>query len=397
MAILTGKTEQGNLGYCRYENGVFTISPHIPYRIVRVGKTNTWHQLHMKAVGEIGEKIKVRIEWPLYDPALVPDEIKNAPNYEADWEPFAKPACDALFMSRDGGLIWEHVDNAELSGNVITFEATLPAKECLFAVTLYYTVARYRDLIASVKDSPFVKTEVIGIDEAGDEIYAFTAEDKSVPTEKKTFVHLQAAQHCSEYNGAHVCDFMLRFLASGSPEARQLLSRYVFTFIPVCSVSGWREGADVHTSGKNPNRDWVNKELPSTKAIHGFLTSLAKKPALLLDIHSGLANYGSWEICQALSVTPNIPEEKKNEMRRFVDIVYENTDFLPTRRYWEGPVDDTMFDGYGMNYGQTHTMEISFYAFYDKAAGRHFPIGQKALEKFSKELAFAIDSFFTEK
>ncbi len=396
MAYLTGQTEQGNLEIAELKNGVFECAPYVPYRIKKIGKTNTWHMLHMKAVGKKGEKIKVRITWPSFDPDLVPDEIKNQPNYEIDWESFVTAARDVIFTS-DDRVNWHRIDEAVLDGNSIYFETELLADESYFTVTLYYTIANYKNLIDMVKDNEFVKTEIIGTDNGGDEIYAFTVTDFSCPDEEKIAVHLQGAQHCSEFNGAHLCDFMIRYL-SGDGGAKELLKKYIFTFIPVTSVTSWRLGLDVHSSGKNPNRDWVDKELESTKAIHKFLSNLKNKPELLLDIHSGLANYGRWDICQALNVNTNLSEDVQAELKRFFDIVYENCSFLPeAEHYWLDPCDDTMFDGYGSQYGQTHTMEISHYAMYDRESGRHFPIDQKGINRFACQLPHAIDLFFETK
>lgn len=396
MAYLTGQTEQGNLEIAELKNGIFECAPYVPYRIKKIGKTNTWHMMHMKAVGKKGEKIKVRINWPIFDPDLVPDEIKNQPNYEIEWNSFVTAARDVVFMSSDR-INWTRIEDAVLEGDTIYFETELLDDESYFTITLYYTIANYKNLIETVKDNKFVKTEIIGTDSGGDEIYAFTVTDFSCPDDGKIAVHLQGAQHCSEFNGSHMCDFMMRYLSTAS-EAEQLLKKYIFTFIPVASVTSWRLGLDVHISGKNPNRDWIDLELDSTKAIHRFMSKLAVKPSLLIDIHSGLANYGSWVTCQALNVNINLGEEVQDELKRFFDIVYENCSFLPEKgHYWLDPCDDTMFDGYGSKYGQTHTMEISHYAMYDKEAGRHFPIDQKGIKRFAHQLPHAIDLFFKTK
>ena len=74
-------------------------------------------------------------------------------------------------------------------------------------------------------------------------------------------------------------------------------------------------------------------------------------------------------------------------------------DFLSDEKhYWLDPGQEIMFDGYGAsNYGQTHTMEISHYAIYDRAAKKHFPIDQARIKKFASQLPKAIDIFFEQK
>lgn len=395
MAYLTEQTEQGNGIMHKIKDGIFECTPNIPERIKKTGKTNTWHMWHMKAVGKMGERIKIRIEWPLYDPNSVPDEIKNMPNYDAEWESFVTAARDVVFMSSDR-INWTRIDNVRLCGNSLYFETDLQSEEMYFTVTLYYTPCNYKNLIEYAAGSDLCRITNIGTDMGGDDIYAFCVTDFSVPEEGKRCVYLQGAQHCSEFNGAHLCDFMIRYLCSGDADPK-ILKKYIFRFVPIASMTSLRKGMDVHESGINPNRDWVNRELPSTRAIHNYLQGLNVKPSLLLDIHSGLANYGSWDICQALSVNDNLPEPELGNMKRFFDIVYENCDFLPVaKKYWISFVDKSMFDGYGEQYGQTHTMEISHYALYDRKAGKHFPIEQSGISRFAKQLAGAINIFLEE-
>lgn len=226
-----------------------------------------------------------------------------------------RPAQDVIFKSTDR-IHWERVCDVKLEGNSLYFESDLASEETFFTVTLYYTMENYKNLVDTVRGNEYIKTEIIGTDDGGDDIYAFTASDFSVPESEKICVYLQGVQHCSEFNGAHICDFMLRFFADGNAEAKALLKKYVFQFVPVVSVTSWRLGLDVHSSGINPNRDWIEKKLPSTKAVHRYLDSLENKPLLLIDIHSGLANYGCWETCQALSINDDLSEEEKSEMRR---------------------------------------------------------------------------------
>lgn len=396
MAILSSQTEQGNGSIAFLENGVFECSPALTEAVIKAGKTNTWHMWHSKATGEVGEKIRIKLNWPEYDPDLVPDEIKNMPNYEAEWESFVTAARDVVFMSTDR-INWQRIEDVKLEDNTLYFEATLPAKEVWFTVSLYYTPCRYADLLEAVKDNDYIKTLNIGADQGGDTIYAFEATDYSVPESNKIRVHFQGAIHCSEFNGAWLCDFMLRYIASGCDEVKAILKKYIFTFIPVVSVTSWRLGLDVHSSGINPNRDWVEKTLPSTISVHEYLQKMNTAPYLLFDIHSGIANYGCWEICQALSLNTNLPVEQQKEMTHFIDLVYENCDFLPTRRYWDALVTDDMFDGYGVIYGITYTMEVSHYAMYDRQEGHHFSIDMPRLEKFARQLIHTVDKFFEEK
>lgn len=397
MAYLTGQTEQGNCSNVHWVNGVLECEPELPERIVRCGKTNTWHMWHARAEGKVGEKIRILLHWPKFDPELVPEEIRNAANYEIEWDSFIRPAQDVVFMSTDR-VHWTRIEDVKMVEHSLYWETELPADTCYFTVSLYYTPENYRDLIRTLAESPYTKQETIGRDECGDELYAFTVSDFSVPDTEKKGIFLIGTQHCSEFNGAHLCDFMMRYLNGDSAEAAQLRTKYQYYFVPVASISSWRQGLDVHSSGLNPNRDWVKQELPTTKAISEWMKTLKPVPDMLLDIHSGLANYGNWETCQAIGVFPDLTAEQLAEQKRFVDFVYETCDFLPTRRYWDDfGANPDCFDGFGYQYGQVHCFEISHYAMYDRTAGRHFPIDQAGIKRFAEQLPNTIDLFFTQK
>ncbi len=397
MAYLTGQTEQGNCRVIGVKNGIIECEPQLTEKVIREGNTNQWHLWHARIEGKKGEKVKILLHWPKFDPELVADEYKNAANYDINWKSFARPAQDAVFISTDR-LIWTRIEDITLDDHDLYWEVELPADTCYFAVTLYYTPEMLKKLVKDLNGNPYVKQEIIGNDYLGDKINAFTVTDFSVPADKKTGVFFTAAQHCSEFNGCHLCDFAMRYLSSDDERAKELRQKYVYFFVPVASVSAWRQGLGVHPSGINPNRDWINLELPSTNAIHNWLTTLNPVPAILFDLHSGLANYGDWVNCQGIGVFPDLPEEKVNEQKRFIDLVFETCDFLPTCRYWDQfGANPHCFDGYGYNYGQVECFEISMYAMYDREAGHHFPIDQSRIKRFTYQLLNTIDAFFESK
>lgn len=396
MAYITGQTEQGCCTVGELRDGVLVCAPLIPQKIFDQGKTNLWHQWHAKVVGTVGETVKIRVEWPEYDPEKVAPELRNQPNFEIEWESFLRPAADVVFQSCDR-IHWTRVENVKIVGHALEFETVLSAEESYYTVTLYYTPARCRNLLSLCEKSCFVRTDSIGTDAGGDEIYAFTVTDDSVPNDQKQALFFMGAQHCSEYNGAHLSDNIIRFLLSDDADAARIRRAYVCYFIPVASVTSWRLGADVHLSGENPNRDWVKRELPTTRAIHEWLSARVPAPVFLLDIHSGIANYGNWNTCQAISTNPDKSAPTYDNEHRFVDLIYESADFLPTRRYWDDfAISNTNFDGYARTYGQCQTIEVSHYAMYDRTAGRHFPIDEANLARFARQLILAAEQLTKE-
>lgn len=81
MAYLTGKTQQGCSTFGILQDGVIVCSPEVPERIIKQGNSNTWHLWHAKVEGEVGEKVKIRVKWPEYDPSLVSPELLENPNF----------------------------------------------------------------------------------------------------------------------------------------------------------------------------------------------------------------------------------------------------------------------------------------------------------------------------
>lgn len=396
MAYLSGKTQQGCSTFGILQDGVIVCSPNVPERIIKQGKTNTWHMWHAKVEGEVGEKVKIRVKWPEYDPSLVSPELLDNPNFELEWESFIRCARDVVFSSTDR-INWKRIENVEIADGALEFETVLEAKESWFSVVYYYTVERFNSLLEFAEKSEHIKAEIIGRDFGGDDIYAFTVTDFSVSDENKKAMFFMGQQHTSEFNGGHLCDCMMRFLSSDDERAVQLRRKYVVYFIPIASVTSWREGLDTHPLFINPNRDWENMELPTTRAIHNWLRDRKPVPSFLLDIHSGLANYGNWNICQAISTNPDKNAPTYDTEHRFVDLVYEYASFLPTRRYWDDfAVSNTNFDGYARIYGQCQTMEISHYAMYNKEKGRHFPIDHEGFERFAPQLLAVCDKLIGE-
>jgi len=119
----------------------------------------------------------------------------------------------------------------------------------------------------------------------------------------------------------------------------------------------------------------------------------------MMDIHSGLQNYGSWDTCQSITVNYTLPQARIEEMKRFGTIIWEDTDFMPIKRFWEGTRqnEEQIFEAYGERYGQVHVMEVSLYSMYDRAIKSHRPMEQWMVMRYGAQLAEAIGRFFAEK
>ena len=399
MAYITGQTEQGNCSTVYWKDGWYECAPVPTEACVLGGEINSWHCWFAEVNGTVGEEVNVHLNWPEADYSKMRPELQ-AQNYRSIWENFARCAQDAIYVSYDRKN-WQRIEDVTLAGQQLAFSVTLEEKRCWLSVTLYYTPERYGDLLAAVKGHPKLRTLEIGTDFGGDKIYAFEATDYSVSAEEKIPVLLMAAQHSDEVMGTWFMDAMLRYFVAGSDSACELLKKFVFHLIPVASVTMWRLGVGLPYSayGIDPYRDWELMRFPRTRAIYEYIEAMERKPQLMMDIHCGLQNYGSWDTCQSITVNYTLPQARIDEMKRFGTIIWEDTDFMPIKRFWEGTRqnEEQIFEAYGERYGQVHVMEVSLYSMYDRAIKSHRPMEQWMVMRYGAQLAEAIGRFFDEK
>ena len=380
MAFITGKTLQGNCGAVFYTgDGHYCCSP-IP-DIPGVDPRATDHiNFYAKIQGEVGEVVDLDIQYPIFD-----EQLCGPRKYQT--KPFFTVAHRCVYVS-DDELNWERVENVEVDSDAWTLRLslTLTAPVCFVSVNYFYTVKMYEELRKYMAKADFVEEKAVGLSRDGQKIYLYKITDTAVPEEEKKIVYLQGAQHCCEYGGPLLLDAMMRYLCGGSDEARGLLRKYEFHITPIFSVADWAEGnKDVLLA--DPNTVWDTLSTPEVKAIDAYLRGLAKKPALLIDLHNARKNY--------FFLSDYLPAEQVEEQLRFAYLICKYCDYItPDNIARKGRGKYANFREYGWeNFDSGYTFELSRFGFYDREAGCEKPLSKESFTKFGSQLPLAIDAF----
>ncbi|MBR3928146.1 MAG: hypothetical protein IKJ65_03995 [Clostridia bacterium] len=408
MAYITGQTTHGCCLPAKYlGNNSFVCEPDID-ELHKIHKIyNDYHAWYAKIVGRKGEKIQIRLKWPVFDPDAVSDEYKNWAYYSVDWPPFFHALKDAMYISGDE-IHWERILDAKEDGTDILMEFELPEDISYVSALLRYTDTNFKNLKKTVSDSKYVQKIVLGEAMDGSELESFVVTDFDVPSSEKKTAYLHAAQHCHEHPGCHVLDYMIRFLAGESEAAQKIRKRMIFRITPIVDKMGWRIGSEINperlnSNDFNYNRDWVDFKLPETKAIDAYLTSLKERGeqfVLLADLHGGTGDESDYTSGAGLTVDNTCGDEFRKYMERLVDLIRENCDYInpDEEGYGYGGSIPQMFSGYAKKkFGPGVTFEISMSKIWDREIGHRIPNSQFAFKRFGEQLACVIDKFAYEK
>jgi len=399
MAYITGQTEQGCCLPVRYlGNGIYECRPDVGELHRKHKIYNDYHMWYVKILGKKGERITIHLKWPQYDPDLVSEEYKSWASYSTDWPSFFPTVKDVLYLSEDQ-IHWGRVENAEQKDDTIIFSFIMSADVMYAASTLHYTPENYRNLIDAVSFSDRIEVFTLCKGWDGCEVPTFVATDFSVPASEKKTIYIQAAQHCHEHTGCHICDYMLRYLASG--KADDILKKYIFRITPVVDIMGWRLGRQTNPNRNdslefNYNRDWKEFILPEVKAIDQYLrrcVAEGEKIAFVADIHGGTGNENDFQSGASVGFDKNAPEKMLERQKRFVDLVREKCDFLnpEDKGYLISDDGDNLFEHYAqVNYGNTFTFEVSMSKIWNRAEKRRYPNCQSSYRRFAEQLVSVI-------
>ena len=408
MAYITGKVTQGCCMPVRYENGIYECEPDVGEFFRRHRIYNDYHFFFAKVVGEVGEKLTVRLHWPAYDPDAISDEYKAWKSYSDKWGTFAIVLDKIIYHSTDN-MHWSRIEQVEREDeNTVLFTLTLTSEISYISTLLRYTPTAYEALEKALAASPVAERISLGKGWDGDELATFVLTDPAVDNSSKKTVYIHGVQHCNEHPGAHVSDYMLRYLISDDATAKDLLRRYIFRITPIVDKAGWRLGAEVHPARRgtidfNPNRDWGLNTLPEIRAITAYLDELkakGEKFALFCDLHGG---GGSMDLSisgpNGIFFDLDGSAEDLNARARFIRMVREYCDYM-------SPADDTFWPVRELpcqfaKFAETRygahgfAFEIAQVAMWDKAAGRRLFNSQEGYRRFAEQLVSVIDRYLT--
>ena len=402
MAYITGQTEQGCCLPVKYlGNDTYECEPDVGELHKKHKIYNDYHMFYAKIVGEKGEKVNINLKWPQYDPELVSEEYQSWSSYSADWPSFFPTVKEVLYLSEDE-INWKSIDNAEQKDDTVYISFIMTADVMYISSTLHYTLKNYQNLFDAVEGSDKVQVITLGKAYDGSDFMTFVATDFSVPATEKKTIYIQAAQHCHEHTGCHVCDYMLRYFASG--KADDILKKYIFRITPVVDVFGWKLGKQTNPNrcdslGFNYNRDWKDFTLPEVKAIDEYIRKCmadGEKFCFLADIHGGTGNENDYQSGAYISINSNAPDEIIEKQKTFIDMVRAKCDYLnpEDEGYIIGEGAEGLFSRYSqMNYGPTFTFEISMSKIWDREAKRRFPNSQTSYKRLAEQLTHVIAEY----
>ena len=402
MAYITGQTEQGCCLPVKYlGNDTYECEPDVGELHKKHKIYNDYHMFYAKIVGKKGEKVNINLKWPQYDPALVSEEYQSWSSYSADWPSFFPTVKEVLYLSEDE-INWGRIENTEQKDDTIYISFIMTADVMYISSTLHYTLKNYQNLFDTVESSDKVQVITLGKAYDGSDFMTFVATDFLVPATDKKTVYIQAAQHCHEHTGCHVCDYMLRYFASGKSD--DILKKYIFRITPVVDVFGWKLGKQTNPNrcdslGFNYNRDWKDFTLPEVKAIDEYIRKCmadGEKFCFLADIHGGTGNENDYQSGAYISINSNASDEIIEKQKTFIDMVRAKCDYLnpEDEGYIIGEGAEGLFSRYSqMNYGPTFTFEISMSKIWDRAAKRRFPNSQASYKRFAEQLTEVIAEY----
>ena len=105
-----------------------------------------------------------------------------------------------------------------------------------------YTFKKLQSYLEGINSSPYVFQEVIGQTAYDRPIKMLTLTDFSVKEKNKKRVWIHARTHPAETGGSFLVEGLIDFLISGSPDARQALSKLIFHIVPMQNIDGVVEG-----------------------------------------------------------------------------------------------------------------------------------------------------------
>lgn len=382
MAIITGKTLQGNCGAVRCpEPGHYVCFP-VPDQPGKNPHGVDYLLFYAKLMGKAGEEICLDIKYPEFDEA-----VAGWRKYKT--QPFFPLAPHCTYLSADE-VNWTRLTNVEVEREnwLVRLRFVMPADVCYVSVNYYYTMAMYRQLQKDLAQTGARAIE-IGNSRDGQPLTVWSVTDPDAALEEKTLIYYQGGQHCCEFGGMHLADAMLRYLTGGSPEANALLKKYEFHILPVVSMADWTEGL-VDELDADSNTVWDTLSTPETRAVDAYLRSLPKKPAVLIDAHNTRTKN---HLILSAYPAPELVEQQ----RQLAEIIAENCDYMEkgAPKWAESEIYHN-FKQYALqNYGCAVTMEIARCGLYNREAGKNLPHSRERFETFGRQLCHAIDLFLS--
>jgi len=216
---------------------------------------------------------------------------------------YANP--DLPVYSYDGAQ-WHRTDDKKLvAGTGSPDEKVVVVRQAFTRDTVWiayqypYTNDHVGKLISRVKQSEFCAVSVAGQSTGGRLIHQFSLTDFQAPCQSKKTVWLTGLQHCAELGAGWGLEGMVDYLVSADPLAAKARQRFEFKIIPIVNVDSVAEGRGrIHSSGKNPNREWESpdpiREVNTIRDTLDKWVNTGKRVDAFIDIHGFSVRAGNW-------------------------------------------------------------------------------------------------------
>lgn len=247
---------------------------------------------------------------------------------------------DTLPLYSYDGKTWRHFEKMEWDEEriraILRFR---PEADSIWIAHLQpYTTKDLERLIEWVRQSPFVRIEVIGKTAQGRDLVLLTVTDFSVPDAGKKTVWIMARQHAWETGTSFVAEGAIRYVLSDDPEARRLRKRVIFKFTPMVDPDGVaRGGVRFNANGYDLNRHWDEVDLRLPRYLRLMPEIWYTKKAIVGCVRAGhavdlLVYLHNDEYGEFISDAP--PEDRafRRTVERFFNLLVSETTFDATRR-----------------------------------------------------------------
>jgi hypothetical protein len=150
----------------------------------------------------------------------------------------------------------------------------------------------------SKQNSNTFKLETLGKTAQGRRLYAATLTDASISDDRKEHALITAMHTGDERSGATTVLYLIDWLLSNAPQARDILARQIVVCIPVVNPDGYVAGKAGNSLGLDPYSQWTLEgpkepdKMPEAVAVKTIMDRL--KPEVHADNHGAGLEFPGW-------------------------------------------------------------------------------------------------------
>ncbi len=178
--------------------------------------------------------------------------------------------------SLDGGATYERIPQS-LGSDPTSYTITTPpgVTEIRFAKYFPYTPAQYDAFRDTFRTDPHVTEIPIGTTALGRTIYEYEITDPSVPATNKERVWIHSAVHPAENTAYFMCEGLINWLMSGTPETQIFMDNIILNIVPMANPDGVALGNyRTNSNSVNLEADWTFPYTSTTEEIVALRTRI---------------------------------------------------------------------------------------------------------------------------